>query len=218
MVLQKRLEAEHRRMKDKAEQWEDRATRAVKMGDDDLARQCLQQKVEADRQAKELGREVENQQVYVSNLTSAAKALEARARAVKLRQSTLGRRSGELSSSRPFSELSRFEDRIEAEAAEVELEGEIGAGGRALDEARLERKLEKLERESAADEELRRLKEKTGSANNRKHSEKDEALDDELELIRQQLSSQRDEIEDPLEELKRKLDDDDSKGTRSSGV
>ncbi|HET6148871.1 MAG TPA: PspA/IM30 family protein, partial [Polyangia bacterium] len=69
--------------------WEDRAATAVRAGDDNLARQGLLRRSEKEAERAETQKALQEQSVYVDQLTTALKALEARVKDVKLRQGTL---------------------------------------------------------------------------------------------------------------------------------
>jgi phage shock protein A len=196
------------------------------LGDDDLARQCLARKYDVDRQTAELNEQLTRQRAYIDKLSSAAKALENRVKSLKMRENTLktqarGGVSGRMNDA--FSEFNRFEDRIEGQAAEVELDRTLDPGGRALEEETLRARLENLERSNAADTELAQLKQRAkreatqaprpGAAQTpigERPTNTDDELEKEMELIRQQLSTESAGLEDSLKELKQKLDDHDS--------
>src|SRR3954469_25823595 len=83
--LQKRIEA----LEGEAKTWEDRAAAAVRAGDDALAKEALVRKAEKEAEKLETQKSLQEQGVYVDQLTTALKALEARVKDVKLRQGSL---------------------------------------------------------------------------------------------------------------------------------
>src|SRR3954447_17966303 len=72
-----------------AKTWEEHAVRAVQAGDDALAKEALRRKAEKDADRLEAEKRLQEQRVYVDQLQSGLKALEARMKDVKLRQGTL---------------------------------------------------------------------------------------------------------------------------------
>jgi phage shock protein A len=72
-----------------AKTWEEHAMRAVQAGDDALAKEALRRKAEKEAERLEAEKALQEQQVYVDQLTQGLKALEARVKDVKLRQGTL---------------------------------------------------------------------------------------------------------------------------------
>src|SRR5512137_235353 len=56
------------RLLQEAKEWEDRAARAVKAGDDNLARKALEQKAQLDTQAEAAERSLREQEAYVDQL------------------------------------------------------------------------------------------------------------------------------------------------------
>lgn len=235
LVLEKRLEKEHKKLQSKNKNWEERATKAVKLGDDELARQCLYQRFEVEKTAKEVAGQLEESRAYVRQLLAASKRLEARVKSLHMRENTLKAKARGGASTDAFAEFGRIEDSIEGQMAENELDAELDPGAKALEEELLKNKLSDLERSSQADDELARLKKqvssphangsavgvvyrKPGSTPNRSEElAGDDELQTELDAIRYQLTDEW-KLEDSLEDLKRKLDKEDPKETGSDGV
>src|SRR5499427_9657006 len=69
--------------------WTDRAETAVRANDDQLAKEALRRRSEKEAERAETQKSLQEQSVYVDQLATALKALEARVKDVKLRQGTL---------------------------------------------------------------------------------------------------------------------------------
>jgi phage shock protein A len=147
--------------------WTDRAETAVRAGDDALAKEALRRRGEKEAERAETQKSLQEQGVYVDQLTTALKALEARVRDVKLRQGTLREKaraakgasplSGKTSAFQDFERMSSKIDSVEAEAGLAdELEGRSGASSEAA------RKLDQLAADSSVDDALAALKKKLG--------------------------------------------------------
>ena len=235
LVLEKRLEREHEKLQSKSKNWEERATKAVKLGDDELARQCLYQRFEVEKTAKEVSAQLEESRTYVRRLLAASKRLEARVKSLHMRENTLKTKARGGASTDAFAEFGRIENSIEGQLAESDLDAELDPGAKALEEEMLKNRLSDLERSSQADDELARLKNQVssvdsdGSAGGIAHRKPgsspsesqelagDDELQNELDAIRHQLTDEW-KLEDSLEDLKRKLDKEDPKETGSDGV
>jgi phage shock protein A len=161
--LQKRVESIDGEIKT----WTDKAELAVKAGDDDLAKEALRRRGEKEAERAETQKSLQEQSVYVDQLTTALKALEARVKDVKLRQGTLRERaraakgvsplSGKTSAFDDFERMSTKIDSVEAEAGLAdELEGRSAASVEA------ERKLNELAAGNSVDDALAALKKKLG--------------------------------------------------------
>jgi phage shock protein A len=161
--LQKRVEA----LDGEIGTWTQRAETAVRSGDDELAKEALRRRGEKEAEQAETKKSLQEQGVYVDQLTTALKALEARVKDVKLRQGTLREKaraakgvsplSGKTSAFDDFERMSSKIDSVEAEAGLAdELEGRSAASVAA------ERKLKELEAGSSVDDALAALKKKLG--------------------------------------------------------
>jgi phage shock protein A len=147
--------------------WTDRAESAVRAGDDPLAKEALRRRGEKDAERAETQKALHEQGVYVDQLATALRALEARVKDVKLRQGTLrekaraakgvSRLSGKTTAFDDFERMSSKVDTVEAEAGlGDELDGRSDAAGAA------ERKLDALAADSSVDDALAALKKKLG--------------------------------------------------------
>jgi phage shock protein A len=161
--LQKRVEA----LDGEIQTWTQRAETAVRAGDDALAKEALRRRGEKEAEQAETRKSLQEQGVYVDQLTTALKALEARVKDVKLRQGTLREKaraakgvsplSGKTSAFDDFERMSSKIDSVEAEAGLAdELEGRSAASVAA------ERKLKELEAGNSVDDALAALKKKLG--------------------------------------------------------
>ena len=161
--LQKRVDA----LDGEIQTWTQRAETAVRAGDDGLAKEALRRRGEKEAEQAETRKSLQEQGVYVDQLTTALKALEARVKDVKLRQGTLREKaraakgvsplSGKTSAFDDFERMSSKIDSVEAEAGLAdELEGRSAASVDA------ERKLKALEAGSSVDDALAALKKKLG--------------------------------------------------------
>jgi phage shock protein A len=161
--LQKRLEV----LAGEAETWEDRAAAAVRAGDDGLAREALTRQGATEAERTEAKKALQEQSVYVDQLTAGLKALEARVKDVQSRQGTLrekaraSKRGGGLGGgTSAFDDFERMSSRIDAVEAEASLSDELG--GRAAAAIETDRKLAALGGSSAVDDALAELKKKLG--------------------------------------------------------
>ena len=161
--LTKRVEALDAEIKT----WTDRAETAVRAGDDGLAKEALRRRSEKEAERAKTQKSLQEQGVYVDQLGTALKALEARVKDVKLRQGTLREKaraakgvsplSGKTSAFDDFERMSSKIDSVEAEAGLAdELEGRSAASVEA------ERKLKELEAGNSVDDALAALKKKLG--------------------------------------------------------
>jgi len=160
--LHKRLET----LEAEARLWEDRATAAVKAGDDALAREALARKGASQAEQMQTKKALQEQGVYVEQLTAGLKALEARVRDVKARQGTLRARArmakqgGLGGGTSAFDNFERMSNRIEAVEAEATLGDELG--GQSAARLETDRKLAALGEQSTVDDALAELKKKLG--------------------------------------------------------
>jgi phage shock protein A len=160
--LQKRLET----LDAEARLWEDRATAAVRAGDDALAREALARKGSSQAEQAQTRKALQEQSVYVEQLTAGLKALEGRVRDVKARQGTLRTRArmskegGLGGGTSAFDNFDRMSNRIEAVEAEATLGDELD--GRTAAAAETDRKLAALGEQSTVDDALAELKKKLG--------------------------------------------------------
>jgi phage shock protein A len=161
--LQKRVEA----LDEEIKLWTDRAEKAVRGGDDNLAKEALKRRGEKEAERTETQKSLQEQGVYVDQLATALKALEARVKDVKLRQGTLRERARAAKGVSPlsgktsaFDDFERMSSKIDAVEAAATLGDELD--GRTAASAETERKLAALDADSSVDDALAALKKKLG--------------------------------------------------------
>jgi phage shock protein A len=163
----KRAGQEVGRLTGEVEQWQRRAEQALRAGDEALAREALQRKLDFDGDLARARKTQEEQTAYVAELKVSLKALEARIHDVKGRKETLKARAKMAKEGRPalkggkaFEEFDRMEDRIEALESEQDLSAATDAKDAAVSAkfARLEQAAGNPEVEDA----LAELKRKMG--------------------------------------------------------
>ena len=166
MAEETRLRKRSEVMSAESRTWEERAAAAVRAGDDGLAREALSRKAVTDTEQAGVQKALQEQSVYVEQLTAGLKALEARVRDVKLRQGTLrekaraAKRGGGIGGgTSAFDDFERMSSKIEAVEAEATLGDELA--GRTAASAETDRKLAALGN-SAVDDALAELKKKLG--------------------------------------------------------
>jgi phage shock protein A len=115
-------------MEQEVDTWQKRAEKAVRAGDDGLAREALQEKITAVKELEAALKLQGEQEAYAEQLKQSLKALEVRLREIKARKETLKGRAkaakegrSSLSQGKAFDEFNRLEDRIEALETEAEL-------------------------------------------------------------------------------------------------
>jgi phage shock protein A len=147
--------------------WEEHAKRAIQAGDDALAKEALRRKAEKDAERLEAEKALQDQRVYVDQLTSGLKALEARVKDVKLRQGTLREKARANKKGAPtsvktsaFDDFERMSGKIEAIEAEASIGDELA--GRTPESMEADKKLRELTEKSSVDDALAELKKKLG--------------------------------------------------------
>jgi phage shock protein A len=161
--LGKRIEA----LDGEIKTWNDKAEVAVRAGDDALAKEALRRRGEKEAERAETQKSLQEQGVYVDQLATALKALEARVKDVKLRQGTLREKARAAKGVSPlsgktsaFDDFERMSTKIDAVEAEAGLADELE--GRTAESVAAERKLDQLAAGSSVDEALAALKKKLG--------------------------------------------------------
>jgi phage shock protein A len=165
----KRLETDAEAQRVEATRWEERATLAVRKGDDALARDALKQKGRVSREHTRLLEQAQTARASAETLRVTLDDLEARSRDLEARKGALAAQvrmartasspDAGLASSSAISDLQRFGSRIDALEAEVEVASALGDTQKAELEARF-RKLEQGSAQSAVEDELAALKRK----------------------------------------------------------
>jgi phage shock protein A len=160
----KRLEA----LGEEIRTWGERAETAVRAGDDGLAKEALRRRAEKEAERAETQKSLQEQQVYVDQLTAALKALDVRVKDVKLRQGSLRekaratKRGGSSLSDKTsaFDDFERMSSKIDTLEAEASLGDDLT--GRSPESAAAERKLNEMADKSSVDDALAELKKKLG--------------------------------------------------------
>lgn len=165
----KRLEGEAEAQQLEAARWEERATLAVRKGDDELARDALKQKARVTREHARLREQAQAARASADALRGTLDDLEARARDLEAKKGALAAQvriarsaQGAGPGATPggaLSDLQRFGQRIDALEAEVEVAHALGDTHKAELEARF-RKLEQSSAQGAVEDELAALKRK----------------------------------------------------------
>ena len=89
LAQEKRQRARAEALAKSSREWEERAERAVRAGDDSLAKEALARKAQIDAEGQEATHGLAEAQGYAEKLTSSLKQLEQRIGEVKLRKETL---------------------------------------------------------------------------------------------------------------------------------
>ena len=145
--------------------WESRAERAVKVSDDDLAKEALAKKAQVEGELALAERALTDQEAYVDQLSGALKQLEAKLTDVKGRKETLKAKAraskGQGVGTSAFNEFDRLAGKVDAVDAEAELDEELAAARHEDSKSRdVERKLEDLSKSKDLDDRLAALKAK----------------------------------------------------------
>jgi phage shock protein A len=127
----KRMEQDMATLEEKAKSWEARAMQAVRKGDDELAKQCLKEHKNCVQQAAAVKRDRDEAAGYAIELNRSRKKVETQLQILKLKKGTMATqiaaaRSGTGNAfgfdNEAFDKLDRAEEKIDAEAAEAEVE------------------------------------------------------------------------------------------------
>ena len=124
----KQMDQDIARQEEKATHWEQQAMKAVKAGDDELAKQALAEKKRAQVEKARIVKDRDEALGYAIELNRSRKAFETRLQILKLKKSTLATqlaaaRSG---SANPFGHDDEVWDRLERAAEDI-LDGHVGA-------------------------------------------------------------------------------------------
>jgi phage shock protein A len=165
MAEEKRLAKRVEQLAGEVRTWEEHAMKAVKAGDDVLAREALKRKAEKEADRLEADKALNEQKAYVDQLTAGLKALEARVKEVKLRQGTLREKARAAKGGSPtstktsaFQEFERMSGKIDAVEAEAGLAEELS--GDTPERRETDRKLRALTEDHSVDDALAELKKK----------------------------------------------------------
>lgn len=166
MANEKRQRQRVEKLVETEREWEERAERAVRAGDDGLAKSALERRGELAAERAEAEKGLREQAAYVDQLTSALKQLEARVEEVKGKKETLKARArankGQSTvGSGAFNEFDRLSGKVDAVEAEAALDDELAAVRHEDAKSReVERKLADLEKNTDVEDRLAALKAK----------------------------------------------------------
>ena len=163
--------AQEKRQRSRAEalakssrEWEERAERAVRAGDDGLAKEALARKAQIDAEGQEATNGLAEAQSFAEKLTASLKQLELRIGEVKLRKETLKAKARAAKGvntigSPALDAFDRLHAKVDAVDAEAELDEEL-AKARHEDSAsvEMERKLNDMSKNKDLDDRLAALK------------------------------------------------------------
>lgn len=161
LVEDKRAE-KHRDAIDRSiAEWTARAERAVKAGDDHLAREALSRRTELEAELATIDGDRSKARVELDEMTRALRELDAKLQIVKSRKETLKevmrvRARGDDAAAR----FDRFVTDVDAKEAEVELGRELGDTENNQATTEVRQKIEKLETDREVTDRLAALKEK----------------------------------------------------------
>ncbi|MBT4497228.1 MAG: PspA/IM30 family protein [Gemmatimonadetes bacterium] len=169
---EKRLERQYLEKTDQIDAWQKKAELAVESGEDDLARRALERRSaiqqasqdleaaldESRRTSDQLKQQLSQLKAKLDEARTRQGALIARRRAAEARKQIAKGLSGVGDDA--FSSFERFRQRVENEEAEAEAHQEMAGPGPSLDE-----EMNKLERRSSVEDELKAMKQKLGKDN-----------------------------------------------------
>jgi phage shock protein A len=166
MVDRKVMERKIEEIEKKEKDWQKRAEQALKLGDEDLARQALKRKADYTVEVKDTKVALADQKRLVESMTKNVKESKARLKSLNLRRGSLmaqaraakkGLSSGEIGDAGATDRMNAIESRINELEALNEVQAELDGGA---EEAEMEAKLADLEGESELDDALAELKAK----------------------------------------------------------
>jgi phage shock protein A len=209
LAMQKQIESKIQRAREEAPTWEQKAMAALQAGNEELARQALEQKGKIDADIHACEDTVKTQSEYVGALKSSLAMLEAKIQEAKKKRDELVRRVQQvkrqqkqaavmqpgapgrdaINETSAFDNFDRMADKIDNLEAQVEAQRELYA-----DEANKAVTSEKLHALSV-DDQLAALKSKLGGGG---------SAADQLKELKQKPA---DPVDDRLAELKKKLQD-----------
>ncbi len=127
------METQAEEQQKRAESWEKRAMLAIKQGDDEAAKECLQRKRKAEAQIASIRRDQAEAAGYAAELNASRKKLDQKLRMLKLKKGTLanqiaaarGHGSAFPDGADLFEKLDEAERQIDAELFEQEAAAEL---------------------------------------------------------------------------------------------
>lgn len=169
LALEKRTRQKVTALEKSAVEWQDRAERALRAGDESLAREALKRKLEVDAELAETKASLDEQVAHGTALTQALKALDQRITEVKLRKETLkvqaraskSREQGGSGTPEAFERFEQLVTGVEVKEAEVELDDELAKASHTdAKSLELEKRFDELSKDKSVEDRLAALKEK----------------------------------------------------------
>ncbi len=172
MAQEKKLERDYNTYVEQGKSWEQKAMTALNSGNEDLARQALAKKAEADQQAKQYEAMYIQARDTAAKLKTQVEGLKAKLNEAKMKESTLIARNqsaqaqkqiakqvGNFDASSNFAKFDKWEEKILKNEAEAQAFTELGQdSSKSLnDEFKL------LEKNTQVDDELAKLRAKLNS-------------------------------------------------------
>ena len=170
MGSQRQMKKQLDKAKAESQEWENKAKLALKAGNQDLAKQALAKKVNADKQVEQYQQMYDQCTAQVDTIKGQVDALKMKLEEAKSRQSTLIARSkmadaqksmaktlGSMDSSSAFSKLDKMEEKIEAKEAQADAFSDLAGTANTGSDPFAE-----LEANSAVDELARLMAEMNG--------------------------------------------------------
>ncbi len=174
MAQEKKLQRDYEKFVAMSKEWENKAMAALQADNQDLARKALAKKVEADQQAATYKQMYEQAAQTAATLKTQVEQLKAKLDEARMKESMLIARSqaakaqkeiakniGTFDSSSISSKFSKFEEKILKEEAEAQAFTQLAEGTTILDD-----EFKALEKNAAVEDELTKLKAKSGKTNN----------------------------------------------------
>jgi len=169
MAQEKKLERDYNGYLEQAKGWEQKAMAALNAGNEDLARQALAKKAEADSQAKQYEQMFVQARDTAAKLRTQVEGLKAKLNEAKMKESTLIARNesakaqkqiakqvGNFDASSTFAKFDKWEEKILKNEAEAQAFTELsGDGSKSLND-----EFKKLEQNTQVDDELAKLRAK----------------------------------------------------------
>jgi phage shock protein A len=169
MAQEKKLERDYKTYLEASKNWEQKATQALTAGNEDLARQALAKKADADQQANQYKTMYESAAQMTGKLKEQVDNLKAKLNEAKMKESTLIARSqtakaqkqiakqvGSFDASSSFSKFDKWEEKILKNEAEAQAFTELSGDSTTS----LNDEFKQLEKSSQVDDELAKLRAK----------------------------------------------------------
>lgn len=167
MAQEKKMEREYKKHSEAAANWEKKAGQALQAGNEDLARQALAKKADADTQSAQYKQMYDQAAAQTTQLKNQVDQLKQKLNEAKMKESTLIARSqmaktqkklakevGSFDSSSNFAKFDKFEEKILKSEAEAQALTDLADDG----SSSLNDEFKALEQSSAVDDDLARLK------------------------------------------------------------